>query len=42
MMRDWRLKVAQWKKLLCINSNHTANLNFSTKKLKVRLWFGFL
>ena len=32
------VKVARWKKLLCINSQHTANLNVPAKELRVRLF----
>ena len=32
---ELQVKVAQWKKLSCINSHHTANLNSG-------FWFGFL
>ena len=33
------VKMARWKKLLCINSHHTANLNFSANELRFRLLF---
>ena len=36
------VKVAWWKKLMCTNSHHTANLNFPAKELTVRLLFWFL
>ena len=37
-LQDREIKVARWKKLLCINSHHTANLNFLFLSLYVYLF----